>query len=143
LSHKLLIAESFISARLKRGERLLVAMVREMAREQAASRNIYIVLIDGSPGIGCPVIASLTGADPALVVIEPTIRAVHDLERILGVAGHFQIKAAVCINKYDLNSNFARRIKVSAAREALRWSESCLLIRPCWRSWFSGEPVIH
>ena len=66
-------------------------------------RKLDLILIDGSPGIGCPVIASLTGVDLALVVTEPTITGEHDLERILDVADHFGINTAVCINKYDLN----------------------------------------
>jgi MinD superfamily P-loop ATPase len=89
----------------------LVAMVREMARDLAATRNLDLVLIDGSPGIGCPVIASLTGVDLALVVTEPTITGEHDLERVLDVAGHFGINTAVCINKFDLNPAAARRIE--------------------------------
>jgi MinD superfamily P-loop ATPase len=89
----------------------LVAMVREMARDLAASRKLDLVLIDGSPGIGCPVIASLTGVDLALVVTEPTITGEHDLERILGVAWHFGIKTAVCINKHDLNPEATLRIE--------------------------------
>lgn len=89
----------------------LVAMVREMAREVAAARNLDLVLIDGSPGIGCPVIASLTGVDLALVVTEPTITGEHDLERILDVTDHFGIDAAVCINKYDLHLAGSRRIE--------------------------------
>ena len=89
----------------------LVAMVREMARDLAASRNLDLVLIDGSPGIGCPVIASLTGVDQALVVTEPTITGEHDMERILDVAVHFGINTAVCINKYDLNPAGSRRIE--------------------------------
>jgi len=89
----------------------LVAKVREMARDLATSRNLDLVIIDGSPGIGCPVIASLTGADLALVVTEPTITAEHDLERILLAAAHFGIKAAVCINKYDLNAEAAGQIE--------------------------------
>jgi MinD superfamily P-loop ATPase len=89
----------------------LVAMVREMARNLAASRKLDLVLIDGSPGIGCPVIASLTGVDLALVVTEPTITGEHDLVRVLDVAGHFGINTAVCINKYDLNLAASRRIE--------------------------------
>jgi len=89
----------------------LVAMVREMARDLAAMRKLDLILIDGSPGIGCPVIASLTGVDLALVVTEPTITGEHDLERILDVAGHFGIITAVCINKYDLNLAGSRRIE--------------------------------
>jgi MinD superfamily P-loop ATPase len=89
----------------------LVAMVREMARDLASSLGLDLVLIDGSPGIGCPVIASLSGVDLALVVTEPTISAEHDLERILGVTDHFGIRSCVCINKYDLNPQAARHIE--------------------------------
>jgi MinD superfamily P-loop ATPase len=89
----------------------LVAMVREMARDLADMRKLDLILIDGSPGIGCPVIASLTGVDLALVVTEPTITGEHDLMRILDVAGHFGIKTAVCINKYDLNPAGSGRIE--------------------------------
>jgi MinD superfamily P-loop ATPase len=89
----------------------LVAMVREMAREVAERLNMELVLIDVSPGIGCPVIASLIGTDPALIVTEPTMSGVHDLDRIVGVAEHFGILSMVCINKYDLNPEMAERIE--------------------------------
>lgn len=62
-----------------------------------------MILIDGSPGIGCPVIASLSGADIALIVTEPTMSGIHDLKRILSVAKHFNVTPVVCINKYDIN----------------------------------------
>lgn len=97
----------------------LVAMVREMARNLAESQHLDLVLIDGSPGIGCPVIASLSGVDLALVATEPTITGEHDLERILSVAAHFGIKAAICINKFDLNPEGSRRIEDLAAKEGI------------------------
>ncbi|MBN1234668.1 MAG: ATP-binding protein [Methanotrichaceae archaeon] len=97
----------------------LVAMVREMARDLAASRALDMVLIDGSPGIGCPVIASLTGVDQALVVTEPTLSGEHDLERILDVASHFGINTVVCINKYDLNPAASRRIEALCQERAV------------------------
>jgi MinD superfamily P-loop ATPase len=97
----------------------LVAMVREMARELAAMSKLDLILIDGSPGIGCPVIASLTGVDLALVVTEPTITGEHDLERILNVAGHFGINTAVCINKCDLYPEGSRRIEALCRERAV------------------------
>ena len=97
----------------------LVAMVREMARNLAESRHMDLVLIDGSPGIGCPVIASLTGVDLALVATEPTITGEHDLDRILGVAAHFGIKTAICINKYDLNPEGSGRIEALAQERGI------------------------
>jgi len=97
----------------------LVAMVREMACDLAAMHKLDLILIDGSPGIGCPVIASLTGVDLALVVTEPTITGEHDLERILDVAGHFGICTAVCINKYDLNPEASRHIEALCEERAI------------------------
>jgi len=97
----------------------LVAMVREMARNLAESQHLDLVLIDGSPGIGCPVIASLSGADLALVATEPTITGEHDLERILSVADHFGIKTAICINKFDLNPEGSQRIEDLAGKKGI------------------------
>jgi MinD superfamily P-loop ATPase len=121
----------------------LVAMVREMAREQATSRNLDTILIDGSPGISCLVIASLTGADLALVVTEPTISAVHDLERILGVAGHFQIKAAVCINKCDLNSDVSRHIEDICSEGHIEVIGKLPFDQTVVKAMVLGEPVIN
>jgi MinD superfamily P-loop ATPase len=88
----------------------LVTLVRKQAKQIAEENNFALVIIDGAPGIGCPVIASITGADLVLVVTEPTLSGIHDLERVLGLAHHFQIPAAVCINKYDLNLAMTQKI---------------------------------
>ena len=88
----------------------LVTAVRELAREVAEREGCDLILIDGAPGIGCPVIASLTGVDLALIVTEPTRSGLHDLERILNVTRHFGIAAVVCINKYDINEKNSERI---------------------------------
>lgn len=69
------------------------------------------MIIDGSPGIGCPVIASLSGTDLALIVTEPSVSGLHDLERILKVARHFGVNALVCINKWDLCPELSRKIE--------------------------------
>ncbi|MFW6121849.1 MAG: ATP-binding protein [Petrotogales bacterium] len=89
----------------------LVTLVRENAKKLAEEKRKDFIIIDGPPGIGCPVIASLTGVDLVLIVTEPTLSAIHDLERILGVAQHFEIPAVVCINKYDINLDNAEKIK--------------------------------
>ena len=88
----------------------LVTVVRNNAQRVAEEEGSDLILIDGSPGIGCPVIASLTGVDLALVVTEPTMSGLHDLERILDVTRHFGIASVVCINKYDINEANSRRI---------------------------------
>lgn len=86
----------------------LVTMVREEAAKIAGKDGL--VLIDGPPGIGCPVIASLAGADIALIVIEPTISGFSDFKRVLAVARQFKAMPCVCINKYDLNEACAKSV---------------------------------
>lgn len=81
----------------------LVAKVRSEARNIAQSNESKLIIIDGSPGIGCPVIASLTGASLVLIITEPTVSGIHDMNRVIELANHFNIKVQVCINKYDLN----------------------------------------
>ncbi len=81
----------------------LVTLVKQMARLRAFDAEADLLLVDGPPGIGCPVIAALSGADLALIVTEPTVSGVHDLERALGLAAHFNIPAAVLLNKADLS----------------------------------------
>ncbi|MFW6297857.1 MAG: P-loop NTPase [Desulfosalsimonas sp.] len=88
----------------------LVSLVRSKKDEFAARKNLQRALIDGSPGTGCPVIASITGTDYALVVTEPTVSGVHDLYRVLDVIGFFGIKSGVILNKYDLNQEKTNEI---------------------------------
>ncbi len=92
----------------------LVTTVRQEARRLAETGGHDWVIVDGPPGIGCPVIASVTGASQILVVTEPTVSGEHDLERVLGLARHFQIPAAVCVNKWDINPDMTRRIEAKA-----------------------------
>jgi MinD superfamily P-loop ATPase len=94
----------------------LVSLLRSEARQAAKLRDIDLVLIDGAPGIGCPVIASITGADLVLVVTEPTLSGLHDLERVLHLTHHFGIPASVVVNRYDINKNITRRIEEHAQR---------------------------
>jgi MinD superfamily P-loop ATPase len=103
-----------VHARLNPGEEnsgKLVSIVRSKARSIAEEKGFEFVLIDGSPGIGCPVIASVTGASLVLAVTEPTLSGLHDLDRILSLAGHFRIPSAVCINKFDINPEMADTIE--------------------------------
>jgi MinD superfamily P-loop ATPase len=81
----------------------LVSLIRQRAKLIAEREKKDFVIIDGPPGIGCPVIASLSGVNIALIVTEPTLSGIHDLKRVTEVAHHFGIKTLVCINKYDLN----------------------------------------
>ncbi len=89
----------------------MVTLVRQQAKVIAEEEGRDFVIIDGPPGIGCPVIASITGVNLVLAVTEPTLSGIHDLERVLGVAKHFNVPALVCINKYDINLENTQRIK--------------------------------
>jgi MinD superfamily P-loop ATPase len=89
----------------------LVTVVRENAKKLAETHKKDLIIIDGPPGIGCPVISSITGVDLVLIVTEPTLSAIHDLERILEVSNHFKIPAVVCVNKYDVNLDNTKEIE--------------------------------
>ena len=89
----------------------LVAVVRQHAKSIAEREGLDCIITDGPPGIGCPVISSLSGADVALLVTEPTLSGIHDLERVLGVCSHFGVPAVVCVNKFDINEDNTRRIE--------------------------------
>ena len=98
----------------------LVSLVRTEAKKIAEDRNLDLVLIDGSPGIGCPVIASIGGADLVLVVTEPTLSGMHDLERVADLTRHFGIETVLCINKWNLNEDIASRIEAQTGRQGLK-----------------------
>jgi len=87
----------------------LVALVRKKAKEIAEEINADWVIIDGSPGIGCPVIASVSGVDCALVVTEPTLSGLHDAKRVIEMARHFKIPVLLVVNKYDLNIDMTEK----------------------------------
>lgn len=92
----------------------LVSMVRQEARRIAEETQSSLIIVDGPPGIGCPVIASVTGASMVLVVTEPTVSGEHDLERVLSLTRHFKIPTAICVNKWDLNPEMTERIEQKA-----------------------------
>ena len=92
----------------------LVSLIRKEAKSISTERNNDLIIVDGSPGIGCPVIASITGADLVLVVTEPTLSGQHDLDRVVKLTNHFDIPTVICINKYDINLKIAGEIKSAA-----------------------------
>jgi MinD superfamily P-loop ATPase len=94
----------------------LVADVRRRARALAEQLAVDFLLVDGPPGTGCPVISSITGVDLAVIVAEPTLSGVHDMDRVVKLAKHFRIPAAVCINKFDLNESVADTIAAYCVR---------------------------
>jgi len=98
----------------------LVSLIRKEAKRIATEQNRNLIIVDGSPGIGCPVIASITGADLVLAVTEPTISGQHDLDRVIELTEHFKIPTAVCINKYDINVEIAKTIERKANEKDLK-----------------------
>jgi len=98
----------------------LVTHVRERASDLAADGGQSRIINDGSPGTGCPVIASVSGADLALIVTEPTVSGVHDMERALQLCRHFGVQSVICINKCDLNTEQAERIRAMASQYGAR-----------------------
>jgi len=98
----------------------LVSTVRREARRIAEENHCPLILVDGPPGIGCPVIASVTGASMVLAVTEPTVSGEHDLERILSLTRHFRIPTAICVNKWDLNPEMADHIEDEARHAGAR-----------------------
>jgi MinD superfamily P-loop ATPase len=97
----------------------LVSLVRREAKAVARSSRRELLICDGSPGIGCPVIASIAGARLVLVVTEPSLSGLHDLGRVAELCRQFNIKAGVCINKVDINPEVAAQIEADAARWGL------------------------
>ncbi len=90
----------------------LVIEIKKQAHALAKERGLSLILADGAPGIGCPVISSLSGVSLAVVVTEPTVSGRHDLVRVADLCAHFRIPVAVFINKFDLNTNETERIEM-------------------------------
>ena len=109
----------FSTAQLKMGSGtsgMLVTRVKKQMND-AADPQTEMAIIDGSPGIDCPVIASLSGVDIVLIVAEPSLSGISDMERIVKTARHFGVMMAICVNKYDTNLNNTQKIKEYAAAE--------------------------
>ena len=97
----------------------LVTLVKQQARLWAEDTHSPLVIIDGPPGIGCPVISACAGADLGLIVTEPSLAGLHDLKRILGTLQHFRIPSVLCINKADLYPQGASQIRVFAGEQGI------------------------
>jgi len=98
----------------------LVTVIRKEAKKIAQEQKKDLLIVDGSPGIGCPVIASITGADMVLVVTEPTLSGKHDLDRVCKLAANFGIKTLVCVNKADINPQITGQISEEACQRGLK-----------------------
>ena len=120
----------------------LVTLVRKEARDLAAAGNKRYMLTDGPPGIGCPVIASLSGATKALVVTEPTVSGIHDLKRVLHVCRHFEVPAVVCINRCDLDEDNTRAIEAYCRGESVEVVSKIPFYREITEALIEGKPVV-
>jgi MinD superfamily P-loop ATPase len=98
----------------------LVALVRQEARKLAEEGKMDLILTDGPPGIGCPVIASIGGATAILIVTEPTVSGVHDMARAAELASHFKVPSMICVNKFDLNPEMTDHIEKMAHEKGIR-----------------------
>jgi len=97
----------------------LVALVRQEARKIAEENGLELIITDGPPGIGCPVISSIGGATAVLIVAEPTVSGIHDMQRVLQLADHFDVPAMICVNKADINPEETKKIISFAQRKKI------------------------
>ncbi|HJX30252.1 MAG TPA: ATP-binding protein [Thermodesulfobacteriota bacterium] len=121
----------------------LVTLVRQQARLIAEKEKRDYIIIDGPPGIGCPVISSIGGVDLVLAVTEPTLSGIHDLERILGVARHFKVPAMVCVNKSDINPENTTRIRQYCDKNDIRMVGEIPYDRAVIQAMVAGKAVVE
>jgi len=121
----------------------LVALVRQNAKLIAERENLDYVITDGPPGIGCPVISSLSGASLVLLVTEPTLSGIHDLERVIGVCRHFRVPVLVCVNKYDLNEGNTRRIESYCGKAGIEVAAKISFDNVMTEAIVQGVPVVE
>jgi MinD superfamily P-loop ATPase len=121
----------------------LVALVRQNAKLTAERENLDYIITDGPPGIGCPVISSLSGANLALLVTEPTLSGIHDLERVIGVCRHFGIPVLVCVNKYDLNEENTCQIESYCGKEGIEVAARIPFDNVMTEAIVQGLPVVE
>jgi len=121
----------------------LVALVRQNAKLIAEREDLDYIITDGPPGIGCPVISSLSGASLALLVTEPTLSGIHDLERVIGVCRHFGVPVSVCVNKYDLNEDNTNAIESYCDREGTEVAARISFDNVMTEAIVQGLPVVE
>ena len=121
----------------------LVSVVRREAKKLAAERGLSLVMIDGPPGIGCPVIASVAGVKHALVVAEPTQSGLHDMKRAAGLLKHFSIPGMLAVNKFDVNREMAMRIEEEGERAGLETAGRVSYDNAFTRAMIRGKSVVE
>jgi MinD superfamily P-loop ATPase len=121
----------------------LVATVRKEARNIAERDKLDYIISDGPPGIGCPVISSLSGTNLAVLVTEPTLSGIHDLERVLEVCRHFEVPSMVCINKFDINEENTRKIETYCRDQKIEVAARIPFDNVVTEAMIKGLPVVE
>jgi MinD superfamily P-loop ATPase len=119
----------------------LVSVVRQAAKELAEEKQASYVIVDGPPGIGCPVIASLSGVDLAVIVTEPTLSGIHDAGRVIELTEHFEIPATMVINKWDINPEVSQEITDFCASRGVPVIGKIPFARVVMDSVIAGKPI--
>jgi MinD superfamily P-loop ATPase len=119
----------------------LVTMVKQQGRLLALDEGRELLIVDGPPGIGCPVISASAGADVALLVVEPTVSGIHDLERVLATVTHFRVPALVCINKADLNPTQTAAIEAYSEEQGIEVVGRLPYDTTVTKAMVQGQPV--
>ncbi len=121
----------------------LVSLVRKKSQEIAAEQNCEFLIIDGPPGIGCPVIASLSGVDVAVIVTEPTLSGLHDAKRVIEVARHFKVAVNLVINKFDLNLDMTKTIEGYCSKNNIRLLGKIAFDEAFVKSLIEVKPIVE
>ena len=121
----------------------LVAVVRQKAKLIAEKQGVDYIISDGPPGIGCPVISSLSGANLAVIVTEPTLSGMYDLDRVIGVCHHFAVPVMVGINKYDINEANTRQIESYCLSQGIRVASKIPFDNVVTEALVQGLPVVE
>jgi MinD superfamily P-loop ATPase len=121
----------------------LVSLVRKYAKAEAEKQGADTVIIDGSPGIGCPVIASISGVDVALIVTEPTMSGLHDADRVIRTVRHFGVPVKMIINKYDLNRDMEAEISDYCVKEKIEIAGKIPFDRNIVKAMVEGKTIME
>jgi len=121
----------------------LVALVRQEAKRIANEQGLSYIISDGPPGIGCPVISSLSGVNLAIIITEPTLSGMHDLDRVIGVCHHFGVPIMVVINKYDLNKDNSRQIESYCQNQGIKVAARIPFDNIVTEALVKGLPVVE
>lgn len=136
----------FVHARLgvaQENSGKLVALVRQKAKLIAEEQGLGYIISDGPPGIGCPVISSLSGVSLAVIITEPTLSGMHDLERVIGVCHHFAVPVIVGINKYDINEDNSHQIEVYCQSQGIDIASKIPFDNVVTEALVHGLPVVE